>query len=105
MLYSPCTITPPPPVPGMPHPSLPFCFSISIHTELLTTSLGQIHPAYAALFLCVSVTEPLQLSAHFEMFYASKGTSRQNSSPKKNITQGALCARLSGADTYLRAPV
>lgn len=30
---------------------LPFCFSISIHTELLTISPGQIHTAYTALFL------------------------------------------------------
>lgn len=36
-------------------------------------------------FLCVNVTEPLQLSAHFEMFYASKVQADKIQVPRKTL--------------------
>lgn len=103
VLCSPHSITPP-----SPAFLLRFRFSISIHTELLTTSPGQIHPAYTALFFCVSVTEPLQLSAHFEMFYASKMCKcLKIQVPRKHYTElpGSTLCRTPWSTTYLRAPV
>lgn len=71
-----------------PHLPLPFCFP-STFPFLSTLNFSQplqgksIQPTL--LFFCVNVTEPLQLSAHFEMFYASNADKIQV--PRKRYTE------------------